>query len=206
MRLSRRPLPRLLFVALFLCGLALGASGSLTARVAASAAAHPAPVRLAAAVDAFLYPPFPGAASQESVFDHTSPNYTDTDKIITTFGGDVARKFCPNPPPAGAPPPQKNVCDAGYGIYWSYSLGDWVSYNGHDGIDFGMSYRPIYAAADADQVMYAGWFDPQNHKSNLGIYVKLHHANGYYTAYGHMSAVAVQGCSAPGCASCSLVP
>jgi hypothetical protein len=72
-------------------------------------------------------------------------------------------------------------------------------YDGHDGIDFGISYRPVYAAADADQIVYAGWWDPQNHKVNLGIYVRLHHPNGYNTYYGHMSSVAVHACSAPGC-------
>ena len=74
-------------------------------------------------------------------------------------------------------------------------------YDGHDGLDFGISYRPVYAAADADQIVYAGWWDPQNHKINLGIYVRLHHSNGYNTYYGHMSSVAVQGCSPVGCAS-----
>ena len=108
-------------------------------------------------------------------------------------------KKCPSPAPAGTPPPVAGVCDAGQGIYWSYSLGDWVAYDGHDGIDFGISYRPVYAAADADQIVYAGWWDPQNHKVNLGIYVRLHHSNGYSTYYGHMSAVAVQSCSTPGC-------
>jgi hypothetical protein len=57
----------------------------------------------------------------------------------------------------------------------------------------------VYAAADADQIIYAGWWDPQNHKVNLGIYVRLHHPNGYNTYYGHMSSVAVQSCSTPGC-------
>lgn len=189
-----RPLTRPLFIALFLCGLAIGASGFLSPRV--SAQTQPVP---AAAVAAFLYPPYPGAAAQVSVFDHTTPNYTDTDGRTVAFSGDIAYKTCPKPAPPGTPPAQPGVCDQGYGIYWSYSLGDWVSYNGHDGIDYGISYRPLYAAADADQVVYSGWYDPQNHKSNLGIYVKLHHTNGYYTAYGHMSAVAVQTCSTIGC-------
>ncbi|HSQ40008.1 MAG TPA: peptidoglycan DD-metalloendopeptidase family protein, partial [Anaerolineales bacterium] len=193
-----RPQTRSVFIAIFLCGLALGASGFLSGRVSAHSDPRPA-----SAIQAFLYPPYPGAASQESIFDHTSPNYSDTDKLITTFNGHLARKTCPSPPPAGTPPPQNGVCDYGYGLYWSYSLGDWVSYNGHDGIDYGISYRPLYAAADADQVVYAGWYDPQNHKSNLGIYVKLHHLSGYYTAYGHMSAIAVQSCAAPGCVNLS---
>ncbi len=87
----------------------------------------------------------------------------------------------------------------GAGAYWSYSLGAWMYYDGHDGMDYGISYRPVYAAADADQIIYAGWWDPQNHKINLGIYVRLHHSNGYNTYYGHMSSVAVQSCSTPGC-------
>src|SRR5512134_1133261 len=153
---------------------------------------------LQGSVTPFLYPPYPGAASQESIFDHSTPNYT-YDNIVLAFTGDEARKNCPVPPPSGTPPPQAGVCNAGQGAYWSYSLGDWVYYDGHDGVDYGISYRPIYAAADADQIVYAGWWDPQNHKINLGIYVRLHHSNGYNTYYGHMSSVAVQSCSTPGC-------
>ncbi len=152
----------------------------------------------ALAVTPFLYPPYPGAASQESLFDHSSPNYTFDNKVVA-FTGDEANKDCPSPEPSGAPPPRDGVCNAGGGGYWSYSLGDWMYYDGHDGIDYGISYRPVYAAADADQVVYAGWWDPQNHKINLGIYVRLHHSNGYNTYYGHMSSVAAQACSSPGC-------
>jgi murein DD-endopeptidase MepM/ murein hydrolase activator NlpD len=179
-----RPLHRLISAALFLGVLFMGAR---------AVSAEP----LAAATP-FLYPPYPGSASQSSIFDHTSPNYTDDDKRIVTFNGHIAYKNCPSPQPAGARPPG-GVCDAGYNMYWSYSLGDWVAYNGHDGIDYGISYRPVYAAADADQVVYAGWWDPQNHSSNVGIYTRLRHSNGYTTLYGHMSSVAVQTCSAPGC-------
>lgn len=160
--------------------------------------ASAAPAR---APDPFLYPPFPGTAAEESVFDHTSPNYNQTDERIVSYGGHEARKNCPAPPPPGTPPPQTGVCDEGYGIYWSYDLGDWMAYNGHDGIDYGINYRPVYAAGDSDRVMYSGWWDPQNHSSSLGIYVKLHHANGYLTAYGHMSAVAVQACPTAGCSN-----
>jgi peptidase M23-like protein len=149
-------------------------------------------------VTPFLYPPYPGAASQESIFDHSTPNYTFDNKVVA-FTGDVANRTCPVPAPPGTPPPQAGVCNAGSGGYWSYSLGDWVYYDGHDGVDYGISYRPIYAAADADQIVYSGWWDPQNHKINLGIYVRLHHPNGYNTYYGHMSSVAVQACGSPGC-------
>ncbi|MCX7607916.1 MAG: peptidoglycan DD-metalloendopeptidase family protein, partial [Anaerolineales bacterium] len=150
-------------------------------------------------VEPFLYPPYPGTASEESVFDHSSPNYTSTDNRIVIYTGETIWKTCPSPEPPGYPPPQPGVCDIGSGIYWSYALGDWIAYNGHDGIDYGMQYRPLYAAADTNQVVYAGWQDPRNHRYALGLYVKLRHPNGYFTTYGHMSAVAVQSCPAPGC-------
>jgi murein DD-endopeptidase MepM/ murein hydrolase activator NlpD len=177
-----------LLTALLLGGLFLSVGG-------ASAERSLAPLQ---AVAPFLYPPYPGTASQESIFDHSTPNYTFDNRIVV-FTGDEARKNCPSPAPHGTPPPQPGVCNAGAGAYWSYSLGAWLYYDGHDGVDYGISYRPVYAAADADQIIYAGWWDPQNHKINLGIYVRLHHPNGYNTYYGHMSSVAVQSCSTVGC-------
>jgi hypothetical protein len=179
---------RNLYAAILLSGLFLSVRG---------ASADPADSALQV-VAPFLYPPYPGSASQESIFDHSTPNYTFDNRIVA-FTGDVARKNCPSPAPPGTPPPRAGICDAGEGGYWSYSLGDWVYYDGHDGVDYGISYRPIYAAADADQIVYAGWWDPQNHKINLGIYVRLHHPNGYNTYYGHMSSVSVQGCATVGC-------
>ncbi len=157
-----------ILTALLLGGLFLSVRG-------ASAERSFAPLQ---AVAPFLYPPYPGSASQESIFDHSSPNYTFDNRIVG-FTGDEARKNCPSPAPPGTPPPQRGVCNAGQGAYWSYSLGAWMYYDGHDGVDYGISYRPIYAAADADQIIYAGWWDPQNHKVNLGIYVRLHHSNGF---------------------------
>ncbi len=177
---------------LFVGALALVPAAGTTGRVAAAPAQQITP---------FLVPPFPGSASEESIFDHTSPNYSQSDNRIVAYGGHEARKNCPSPAPPGVPPPQPGVCDAGFGRYWSYDLADWIAYNGHDGIDYGVSFRPVYAAADADRVMYSGWWDPQNHSISLGIYVKLHHANGYITSYGHMSAVAQQACPTDGCAS-----
>ncbi|MEP0805819.1 MAG: peptidoglycan DD-metalloendopeptidase family protein, partial [Chloroflexota bacterium] len=180
--------PRNLFAAFLVSAALLGASAALAERASLPAQA----------VTPFLYPPYPGTASQESIFDHSTPNYTYDNKVLT-YAGDVANRNCPVPPPPGTPPPQSGVCNAGSGGYWSYSLGDWVFYDGHDGVDYGISYRPVYAAAEANQIVYAGWWDPQNHKINLGIYVRLRHPNGYNTYYGHMSSVAVQACSTPGC-------
>lgn len=161
-------------------------------------------VRLAAAlppaaVTPFLYPPYYGRSSEESIFDHSDPIYSLLDNKIVTYMGETLTKACPASP-QGTPPPG-GQCDQGYGSYWSYRLGIYLWYNGHDGIDYGVSYRPLLAAADADQVVYAGWYNPQDHGSSLGIYVRLHHPNGYNTWYGHMSAIAVQSCATIGCAS-----
>jgi hypothetical protein len=149
------PLLRILRSLIVLAGLSIAAGGAwnLEARAAPQAVVSP-----------FLYPPFPGSASEESIFDHTSPNYTQSDNRIVSHGGQEARKNCPSPPPSGSPPPQQGVCDRGFGVYWSYSLGDWIAYNGHDGIDYGISYRPVYAAAIATGSCIR-LVDPQNHRS-----------------------------------------
>ncbi len=187
-----RSAPKILIALLILGGLSFSAGAMWGTPASAAPSGTPA---------AFLYPPFPGSAAEESIFDHTSPNYTQTDNRTVTFGGHVATKHCPVPQPPGTNPPQAGVCGQGFGIYWSYDLGTWSAYNGHDGSDYGVSYRPVYAAADADQVLYSGWWNPQDHSVALGIYVQLHHANGYLTSYGHMSAVSLQACPSPGCAS-----
>jgi len=178
-----------IFIILFAIGLILSARGFADS---ASAAPH------REVVAAFLYPPYPGTASQESVFDHSAPYYVPNKRVVA-FNGEEAFKNCPAPQPAGKSPPQDGICDAGYGIYWSYGLGSWMAYDGHDGIDYGMNYRPVYAAADTDRVAYAGWSNPQDHRVALGLYVKLHHPNGYSTTYGHLSAVVVQSCPLDGC-------
>ena len=95
---------KIIFVAILLCGILLGARGAL--------ADHDvAPVQ---AVTPFLYPPYPGSASQESIFDHSTPNYTYDNKVVA-YSGDVANQNCPSPAPAGTPPPQSGICNAGSG-------------------------------------------------------------------------------------------
>lgn len=55
----------------------------------------------------------------------------------------------------------------------------------HPGIDIAVDYgTPIYAAA-AGTIDTAGWV------SGYGRYVRIQHAHGYTTAYGHMSGIAV---------------
>lgn len=58
-------------------------------------------------------------------------------------------------------------------------------YDWHPGIDIAVDFgTPVYAAAAAT-VEQAGW------NGGYGRYVKLDHGNGYETAYGHMSGIAV---------------
>ena len=98
---------KFLLPALFVLGLAAGATGWLGQVGTAFARALNLPN--AATVEPFLYPPYPGMGSEESLFDHTSPNYTLSDGIMVIFTGDLAEKKCPKPAPPGVPPPQNNV-------------------------------------------------------------------------------------------------
>ena len=83
-----RPLPGLIIALILLGGLSFALAGRSDEQVSAAPAQQVAP---------FLYPPFPGSASEESIFDHTSPNYSQTDNRIISFGGHEADKNCPSP-------------------------------------------------------------------------------------------------------------
>lgn len=64
-------------------------------------------------------------------------------------------------------------------------------YDGHNGYDLDFYYEPVLSAA-AGTVTRAGWYNPLNHSSAFGLWVAIDHGNGYVTAYGHLSAVAVK--------------
>src|SRR5919106_5378820 len=72
------------FKAILLCGLCLGVRGASAEGIVAQA------------ITPFLYPPYPGTASQESIFDHSTPNYTYDNRVLA-FTGEQALKFCPSP-------------------------------------------------------------------------------------------------------------
>ena len=55
----------------------------------------------------------------------------------------------------------------------------------HPGIDIANDVGTPELAADAGQVVFAGW-------GSYGIYVEIDHGNGFHTIYGHMSAVLVK--------------
>ena len=63
-------------------------------------------------------------------------------------------------------------------------------YDGHNGYDLNMWYEPVLSAA-AGTVTRAGWYNPLDHNSSLGLWVAIDHGNGFTTAYGHLSAITV---------------
>src|SRR5688500_483228 len=69
------------FVAIIFCVILL------TMRGASAHAEH----ALVQTITPFLYPPYPGTASQESIFDHSTPNYTFDNRVLA-FTGDVATR------------------------------------------------------------------------------------------------------------------
>ncbi len=63
-------------------------------------------------------------------------------------------------------------------------------YDGHNGYDLNLRFEPVLSVA-AGTVIRAGWYDPYNHQSALGLWAAVDHGNGYVTAYGHLSALMV---------------
>ena len=63
----------------------------------------------------------------------------------------------------------------------------YLAYDGHPALDFGVAAGTPVVAAAAGTVIEAGWANPANHSAGLGQYIKISHPNGYYTIYGHLS-------------------
>lgn len=123
----------------------------------------------------FLQAPFAGWASINSFLDHDQPDYSIDGEIVlanglraSTSGGQGSDVF-----PS----------------YWSSSLRQYVSYDGHNGYDYGISYQPVLAAADGT-VMYAGW-NGASESEGYGQMILINHHNGYVTLYGHLSSLEV---------------
>jgi murein DD-endopeptidase MepM/ murein hydrolase activator NlpD len=82
------------------------------------------------------------------------------------------------------------------GAQWTgVSIGSCIGgvncYDGHNGYDLNLWYEPVLSAA-AGTVIRAGWYNPLDHNSSLGLWVAIDHGNGFVTAYGHLSAITVQ--------------
>jgi murein DD-endopeptidase MepM/ murein hydrolase activator NlpD len=119
---------------------------------------------------AFMHRPFYGNQTiterTTSFFDHDKPWYVN-DGIFVRYDG---KKWLNTP---------IGTCVAGEDCY-----------DGHNGYDLNMHFEPLLSAA-AGTITRAGWYDPMNHSDSFGLWVAIDHGNGYATAYGHLSGVAV---------------
>ncbi|MBV9280630.1 MAG: M23 family metallopeptidase, partial [Chloroflexi bacterium] len=126
--------------------------------------------------DPFLVAPYSGWADINSFLDHDSPDYAVDGTIViangltATAGDGSASDFFPS--------------------YWSSALRQYISYDGHNGYDFGISYQPVLAAA-AGTVSYAGW-NGASPDEGYGQMILIDHHNGYTTLYGHLSKLEVK--------------
>jgi hypothetical protein len=116
---------------------------------------------------AFLGPIYYETNGITAVFDHNLP--------LLSIGGD-----------------DQNACtEHNDGAGCINNPPDGFGYDHHDGIDYGLDYEPVLAAANGI-IDDAGWADPTDHRDGLGLRVKIEHANGYTTEYGHLSVLQVQ--------------
>lgn len=128
-------------------------------------------LRWQSAATPFLYPPYYGSEQVNCVFDHEYPIYFGEQ----TFGEPISSTVVHND---GIRRPQGGIGTPG-------------CYSGHDGIDYGLVYERVLAAADGT-IGDARWALPQNHRAELGMFVRINHPNSYRTFYGHLSVIAVQ--------------
>jgi murein DD-endopeptidase MepM/ murein hydrolase activator NlpD len=146
----------------------------------------------------FLYPPYLGEGSVSTIFDHQAPLYSgggnDVNRLVA-YNGTVA--VCPTntpaPPPTAGPSPTPR-CQSGTSYEIPNSGGLYLSYDGHNGLDFPIDYQPVIAAADVVAVERAGWRRPNDHRASYGLYAVLRHPNGYRTLYGHLAIIDLTVC------------
>jgi murein DD-endopeptidase MepM/ murein hydrolase activator NlpD len=111
----------------------------------------------------FLSPPYYGTSEITSVFDHELPLWSANDGNSWTMHYDGVRD----------------------------GAGARSSYDQHRGIDYWMRYEPVRAAAPGTAAR-ANWADPADHRASYGLHVRIDHADGFRTIYGHMSVLRVQ--------------
>jgi hypothetical protein len=143
---------------------------AITSRLSPATASNP---------NAFLTLPYVGWHSTTSVFDHCNPDYT-TDGRVCRFDGAIGWKT--------------NGVDPSFALGYAGTPGgsDYLYYDGHNGIDYGMYYENVYAAADG--VARLVGIDSVN--PCFGQTIIVDHPNGYSTRYAHLSSLYVaQGAS-----------
>lgn len=118
----------------------------------------------------FLTLPFAGPHYVTSIFDHCNPNYVP-DGVVCRWDG--TRRTAGGFDETG-PPTQ-----------------DWLYYDGHDGIDYGLYYERVLASADG-VVAYSDYERAGCPRCGFGLEVRIDHGNGITTRYGHLSAISVR--------------
>lgn len=118
----------------------------------------------------FLTLPFTGPHYVTSIFDHCGPNYVP-DGLVCRWDG--VRKLAGGFDEDG--PPSQN----------------WLFYDGHDGMDYGLYYENVLASADG-VVTYADYDKPGCPKCGFGQEIRIDHGNGITTRYAHLSVLEVR--------------
>jgi len=144
--------------------------GTLTrARLSATTSTDPA----------FLTLPYVGWHSINSIFDHCNPDYSIDGKVCR-FDGAIGWKT--------------NGVDPSFSLGYAGTPGgsDYLYYDGHNGMDYGMYYENVYAAADG----VARLVGTDSINPCFGQTIIVDHPNGYSTRYAHLSSIYVaQGAS-----------
>ncbi len=125
---------------------------------------------VAAPAAPFLHRPYYGDQTilqrTISFFDHDDPWYVNDHRFVRFDGATWSDTSVSN-------------CIAGTSCY-----------DGHNGYDLNLRFEPVLSAA-AGTVVRANWYNPLNHNDAFGLWVAIDHGNGYVTAYGHLSMIAV---------------
>ena len=134
-----------------------------------------------------------------AVFDHYSGGVLShqvtsiaPDSIVEAFNGEHAETDFGNDGGGGYKKNFQGTPVTLDGIYkYTGTAAQYLQYDGHRGIDFGVATGTAVFAAAAGTVDAAGWQDDANHKAGFGLRVRLKHSNGYYTYYAHLSRIDV---------------
>ncbi len=125
----------------------------------------------------FLISPYHGSTAIISIFDHDSPNFLQDGLTVAITGVQAV--------------PDSAHHRTDFPAYWSSALRQYLDYDGHNGYDYDLSYKSVYAAA-AGKVLFAGLEYPDAPNHGYGNMVMIDHRNGYVTLYGHFSKLLVK--------------
>jgi murein DD-endopeptidase MepM/ murein hydrolase activator NlpD len=160
---------------------------------------------VACAATPFLSFPIPGYGPYDnglntSVFDHHTESAIrhemrveyGLDDVVLAYTTEEGAKIYGSDPafPKGY---QQDAAGTQFTLNGNYKYtgmpdGQYLYYDGHPGIDYGVPSGTTILAAAGGVVREAGWED-SDHALGLGQYIKIDHENGYYTLYGHLSSL-----------------